>query len=509
MITSLFGKRKFGTFKFGPTVLTNPRYSLEVDWASNGLFDGTNEAVSLVDMALERGRKYTIDVNGDGFEEEETGSFSATLLDDDRRYDPYNTDSPLFGKLVGGKIFRVQVRAPSDAIYPLFAGVLDEPVSYNERGWQKSRLTGSDGWAFLRNQAGSVSIPLQEGIYVDDAIRTVLNKAGWPSHWSTNLDSGVDAQPYFWVDARSPARVIHELAHNELGTVNVAANGDLTFRSRNLVVSELLTITSDDVLRGGVRLLTPSEAIRNMVQVKTSPRTEQSTQEVWRLPGPLQILPGETIDDIWADFTYNTVSVPVRNPITPVATTDYLANSVADGSGTDLTANIQISMSPFGTRAQLSAVNNGVATAYLGPTTGPLKIRGNPLITTTAGVFQFTDSASVRQFGARPFTLELEQNVNVARAYRDLLGIYLAQARNYLVLDLLPNWDIQFALDLGLIVRLQLTGINQLFRVIRISHKFTDTAGIVVNTQIYLEPFVNLASGVQIPVQLPFQLGSL
>jgi hypothetical protein len=320
-----------------------------------------------------------------------------------------------------------------------------------------------------------------------------------------DMDSGVDAWPYFWVDARSPAQVIHELAHNELGTVSMAANGDLRFRSRNYPVTELLTLTSDDILSGGVRRLTPAEAIRNLVQVKTSPRSEQSTQEVWRLPGALQISAGETIDDIWASFSYNSVSVPARNPITPVATTDYLANSASDGSGTNLTANVTISMNPFATQAQLSATNNGATTAWI----WFLRVRGNPLAKTTTATFKYTDAVSVAQFGPRPFTLEFEQGVNVAMAYRDLLGIYLAQARNYLVIDLIPNWDVQFALDLGSIIRLQITGINQLFRVIRISHKFEDQAGIVVNTQIYLEPFVNLASGVQIPVQIPFQLGSL
>lgn len=506
-MTALFGKRKFGEFKFGSTGIDHPRYGLEVDWASNGLFDGTNEGVSLINLSIERGRKYTVDAMGESFEEEETGHFDATLLDDEQRYNPYNTNSPLFGKLVGGKIFRVRVRNPSDnAILPLMAGVLDEPVSYTENNMQKCRLVGSDGWAVLRNQANTVTLPLQENIYADDAMRLVLSQAGWPTHWGSILDSGVDVQPYFWVDARSPAQVIHELAHNELGAINLAANGDLVFRSRNYPEPELLTLTSDDILNGGLRQLTPAEAIRNLVQIKTSPRSEQSTQEVWRLPGPLQIAAGETIDDIWADFIYgNYASIPVRNPITPVATTDYLMNSASDGSGTNLTANLSVTMNPFATRGQLSVKNNGETPGWI----WFMRVRGNPLITTNTTSFNFTDSASVRQFGRRPFNMELEQTVNVARAYRDLLGVFLVQARNYFVINLIPNWDVQFVLDLGKIVRLELSGVNQLFRVIRIRHEFKDPAGIIVNTEIYLEPFVNLANGVRIPVQIPFQLGSL
>lgn len=502
-MTNQFGQRKFGSFKFGPVVLSSPRYGLQVDWDSSGLFDGSNEGGRLVDLSVEHGRKYTIDVNGESFEEEETGRFDATLLDDARRYDPYNTDSPLFGKLTGGKIFKSIVRTPGDVIYPLMAGILDEPVSYDRNGQAMARLTGSDGWAFLRDQSSAVTVPLQESIYADDAMRLVLAKAGWPSLWGADLDSGVDAHQYFWVDARSPARVIHELAHNELGTVAMAANGSLKFRSRNYPITEKMTLTGDDILKNGIRRLTPSEAIRNLVQVRTSPRTELATQEVWRLPGTLTVAAGETIDDIWADFKYNDVSVPVRLPVTPVATTDYLANSSSDGSGANLTADISLTMTAFATRAQLSITNNGAGTAII----TMLKVRGNPLATTTTASFNYSDAASIRQFGPRPFMLQIEQNLNVARAYRDLLGIYLAQARNYLVVDLLPAPDTQFRLDLCDVIRMQLTGLNQLFRVIRISHKFHDPSGIVVNTQIYLEPFVNLASGVQIPIQLPFQLG--
>lgn len=503
MITSLFGKRKFGTFKFGPVVLSSPRYGLQVDWDSAGLFDGSNEGSNLVDFSVERGRKYTIDVNGEGFEEEETGRFDATLVDDQQRYDPYNTNSPLFGKVTGGKIFKTSVRTPVGNIFPIMAGILDEPVSYDEHGRRMARLTGSDGWAFLRDQVNVVTIPLQESVYADDAMRMVLDEAGWPRLLGTNLDAGVDARPYFWVDARSPARVIHELAHSELGTVNMAANGNLRFRSRNYDDPLRMTvITSDDCMSGGIRRLTPAEAIRNLLQVKTWPRAEQTTQEVWALPGYLQIGAGETIDDIWAEFAYSSISVPVRSPIAPVATTDYQAGS-AEGLS-DLTASITVGMTSFATRAKLSVTNNAAVTAYVS-----IRVRGNPLIRTNSATFEYTDAASVEQFGPRPFLLEIENSVNVARAYRDLLGLFLSQARNYMVIDLLPDWDMQFGLDLGDRVRLELPGVNQRFKVIRIRHKWRDSAGIVVDTQVYLEPFVSMSSGVQIPIQIPFQLGSL
>jgi len=502
MATSLFGKKKFGTFKFGPTILKNPRYGLEVDWDGDALFDGSNEGPNLQELNIDRGRKYTISAAGDSFEPEDTGRFSAVLIDEDSRYDPYNVSSPLFGMLTGGKYFRLRVRTMSDTIYSLIAGKLDEPVSYMDRMMPMARLQGSDGWGYLRDQGNQVTVPLQENIYAEQAIQKVLDEANWPQLWGTDMEVGVDSRPYFWVDSRSPAQVIHELAHNELGNVCITGDGKLKFRSRLSLEEEALLITDDDVI--SVRKMTPSEVVRNVIKVKSEPRSEQSTQTVWEIPARLQVQPGETIDDVFAPFTYNNETVPVKNPITPVTTTDFNAKANEDGTGTDYTANFSVSMYAYSTTAQLSVTNNGGTTAWL-----YVKVRGNPVTKTSGVSFGYRDTASIKQFGPRPFNLSIDQSVNIARQYRDLLGSYLTAAKNYLVVDLIPEPDVQFAADLGQIIRARLNnyGIDQAYRVIRINHRFHDTNGIIVRTQWWLEPYIRLFTGVQLPVQIPFQLG--
>lgn len=504
MTTSLFGKKKFGTFKFGPTVHSNSRYGVEVDWRGAGLFDGSNEGVNLQDMTIERGRKYTISAAGDSFEVEDTGRFSVTLLDEDRRYDPYNTASPLFGQLTGGKYFRSTVRTPSDVIYSLMAGTLDEPVSYMQGVMPMARFEGTDGWGFLRNQNNSVTVPLQENIYAEQAMAKVLGEANWPGLWGTDLSEGVDQRPYFWVDARSPAQVIHELAHNELGTVCMAANGQLRFRSRLNQESEVVVLGDVDVIN--VQKMSPSEVIRNVIRVQSSPRTEEATQVVWEIPGRLEVGAGETIDDVFAEFKFNNETVPVKDPITPVMTTDFNATAAEDGTGTDYTGNFTVSMYAYSTTGQLSITNNGGSAAWI-----YVRVRGNPIARADNVSFGYRDAASIKQFGPRPFTLSIDQNVNVARQYRDVLSTYLTAAKNYLIVDLMPEPDVQFAADLGQIIRARLDnyGIDQAYRVIRITHKFHDRAGIVMMTRWWLEPYIRLFTGVQIPMQVPFQVGSL
>lgn len=502
MTTSLFGRKKFGTFKFGPTVLKNPRYGLEVDWDGDGLFDGSNEGPNLQDLSIEVGRKYTVNSAGDSFEAEDTGRFSATLIDMDRRYDPYNESSPLYGQLTGGKYFRVRVRSMSDTIYSLMAGKMDEPQSYIDGMMPMARLSGTDGWGFLRDQGQQVTVPLQENIYAEDAIALVLQEANWPALWGTDMNEGVDARPFFWVDQRSPAQVIHELAHNELGNVCMTGDGKLKFRSRTSLEEETLTLTDIDLMH--VQKMSPSEVVRNVISVKSEPRTEQSTQTVWEIPGRLQVDAGETIDDVFAEFRYGNETVPVKSPITPVSVTDFNAKANEDGSGTDYTANFSVSMYPYSTKAQLSITNTGGTAAWI-----YVRVRGNPITRGNTVSFSSRDSASIKQFGPRPFTLSIDQSVNIARQYRDLLASYLTQAKNYLVVDLMPEPDVQFAGYLGQIIRVRSSNhnIDQAYRLIRYSHKFNDRNGIVVNTRWWLEPYIRLFTGVQLPVQIPFQLG--
>ena len=502
--TALFGEKKFGTFKFGPTTQTRPRFGFEVDWNNKALFTGENEAKYIYDLTIERGRKYLIKSDGTAFEEQETGKVSAVLLDQERRFDPYNEASPLYGKMGGGKYFRITVRTPSDNYYPLMAGMIDEPVNFEENGISKARLEGTDGWGFLRNLNDLMTIPLQENVYPNEIINQILDASRYPKIWGRSLDTGIDQRPFFWADGRSPAKTIHETAQNELGNVFIAADGKLTFKSRVTPEINEITLTDDDVMRNGITRMQPSDVIRNLLKVETSPRSSASVQTVWEIPGRLQISPGQTYDDVFAEFQYNNQTTPVKDPINPVSGTDFDATEFEDGSGADYTSDVIITMYAYSTRAQLSITNNGSNVVWV-----YVKVRGTPIVKGSSVSFEYEDVESIKQFGPRTFVFSIDQNVNVARQYRDLLALYLTSAKDYLVADLVPNPDVQFALDLGMIVRGQFNrfGIDESYRVIRLRHKFSDKAGIVTWTRVWLEPYIRLFAGVQIPVQVPFQLG--
>jgi hypothetical protein len=87
--------------------------------------------------------------------------------------------------------------------------------------------------------------------------------------------------------------------------------------------------------------------------------------------------------------------------ITPVATTDYTANSAADGSGTNLTSNITASIITTNATAATVRYTNAGAAAYIPATS---KLRGTPLTKFNELAYTAIDSDSVLAYGRLVYT---------------------------------------------------------------------------------------------------------
>lgn len=493
MTVITFGERKFGAFLFGAE-LTHPAYHLEVDWNASGTFDdGESEGLALGEFTVEIGRRYYVRADGKGLEPEETGRFSAVLVDTLGRYDPYNTASPIYPNMGPGKLFRLFVRSPAGNEYALMAGTIQEPVVEERSGLWMIHLEGRDGWQFLRDSKSQISIALQEDVYADAAIGLILDAIGWPTIWGRDLDSGVDLQQYWWVSDQSASAAISDLVFSEIGRVWVAEDGKLTFRSRHYVDSPILTIEANDIRYGTLKRLNPWEVIRNSIKVISRPRERQTTGELWRLPDVLRVGPGQTVDDVFADFTFNNESCPAIDVIAPVATTDYTMHSNSDGSGANLTANFTVTASVFSTGAKLTIKNNGTSTGYV----TLLKLRGDAVAAASTVPVLAEDATSQAKYGVRTFELDSNwvQNTNAARSFANYLRTFMAAERPYFEFELGPNNpDVQFGLRLGKQIRLSLPNdnIDGYFRVHYVQHRSLDRGLMGVRTTVMVEPFEQL-----------------
>jgi hypothetical protein len=138
-------------------------------------------------------------------------------------------------------------------------------------------------------------------------------------------------------------------------------------------------------------------------------------------PSRLTIAAGDTVE-YWGDY-FNPANVEQRiggtAQIAPAATTDYVANAAADGSGANKTGSVTVTAEYFASAVKFTITNGDAAAVSM--TT--LQCRGK-------GVYRDADltleSTSSQPYGQRPVSIDLpyQNDPNVAQ---DLADYLLAQ----------------------------------------------------------------------------------
>ncbi len=483
----LYSSFKYSTKKYGASTLSALRFGLDVDWNGDGTFDGTSEGSKLTALTIERGRRYYIKNDGSGFEHVDVGKMDCILMNLDGRYDPYNTGSPLYPNVQPGQLTRMRVRTPAGNIYPLLAGTVDD-IQAVEGRVKQARLTAQDGVKLLQ---GNVSVPVQAGIKADDGIAAILEDVAWPVSWGTDIETGADTRSFWWADG-SGVDEIAALADAELGSWWVAADGKLTFRNRYSGVAPTATLSAGNFRFGGGKVPNPWEVVRNVVRVFTYPRTEKADVELWRWAEQPLIPAGES-RTVFANFTYNSQPAPAESLTTPVAGTDFTANSQQDGSGTALTATFSVAVYSFGTSGKVVITNNGGVDGYA----TLVKVRGNAIVVDNSSYAESQNSASINLYKRKTFKLDVPwiQDNDVARGIAEYLVAFLAVPRPYVIGKLIDQADLQFNMDIGKVYTVDRSdlGINANYRVAWLRHKNVDRGLTMFETEVLLEPFIDLS----------------
>jgi hypothetical protein len=135
----------------------------------------------------------------------------------------------------------------------------------------------------------------------------------------------------------------------------------------------------------------------NKVVVRLKPRrVVDSAEEVWRY-GFTPSIAASATKEIWASLI-DPCPTTEAGIIEPVASTDYTANTQADGGGTDKTAEVDISITRFANAVKLELTNNDAGTVYI----TLLKLRGTPAKESDQVIITEEDATSIAQYGERP-----------------------------------------------------------------------------------------------------------
>lgn len=480
---------------YGAGASTQISWGIDIDWNGDGAYNGANDGIYAVDFRTNRGRTNYLNIDSDGnatgFEPVRVGTATLTLDNTTRRYDPYNTTSPLYPYVLPGRYVRVRALY-NGTIYPIFHGKIRNITSIDSESEQKVVLELEDGMRLL--QATDASVAIQQNIDIDDAIQQVLTDADWPTLFGTNLDDASDILDYWWAEDRA-ATEIRRLAEAELGQFFIAADGNATFKSRHNSAAAALTLTSADFLKE-IDLPQPMEVVRNVIKLYAHPRVLQAVSDLWTLADlPLISAAGGTLT-VWATYTYNNNSVPAINLVSPVITTDYTMNTAEDGSGTNLSSSFTVTFTNFGKTGKLVITNNH---ATLAGYVTLLKVRGDAIDAPDQSLLIEEDTTSQGIYGKALLAVDNDwfQDTALTSDFANWLISYMPNPQKFLTVRLEGRPDIQFTPDLFDVVTVTIAkyGITALNYVVAgIEHQWTESNGQASRTTWILEPKPDLST---------------
>ncbi len=485
--------RRYGLNKYGDGKLygsSDPRQALawdiSIDWNDDGFFD-ENECDRLTGIEIVRGRSQFLLPAGEGFGSVENGTVTLTLRNDDGRFDGWNTNSPLYPNVDGGKEIRIRVRDLwGGGKYALFRGVITDitPIGYGTQDAQV-QIQASDGLFYLRNYSARAAV--QEHISPDEAIGMILDAVQWPSKWGRSLDASAETIRYWWATGDKKAMSeIEDIAHSFLGYFFVDANGQARFVQRTNVGESVVNYPQEYLLKD-IDNPQPFAIRRNVMRLKVHPRTEVAATMIYQLVGSPIVNGGATLK-VFANYTYNNQPVPAKD----VSISVFQANTQSDFLGTDKTAECTATVTNFGQTGLVEITYNGGGAVYI-----KLELQGIPIYEpNSADVTYPSDVSTVKMPRELVLDLPWQQDVNAAVDIANVLGPYFAAGHPMPGVQIENRPSLQFSADLFDIVTADLPalGLNgQSYRVSRIEHR--SDSGIAncqrVVSRIYFEPYVS------------------
>ncbi|MBM3135420.1 MAG: hypothetical protein FJZ89_09115 [Chloroflexi bacterium] len=373
-------------------------YKIYIDWNNDGDFSDSGEDVTSYIKQLAIVREFK---QGTGMVER--GKFSATLDNQDLRFSPANTGSPLSPNVKPYRPLLVQATYGGNT-YTLFRGYIKSPRP-SPLFSKEAFLDGVDYVDVLERT--EVTLPSSGGVAIgqriDQLVQLVVDNVSGTA-WALTFDVSISSCPYWWTRNVKAAQAIEDLAQSEQGWFYFSNTGIPRFKNRHYRIlnagsAPLGTITA----MAGITYDPGDDDIWNDVRVQVHPRVLMAQEEIWA-HRETPAIPS------WETFTVDTAYIsPCLYVVTPTAGTsgtvnDIVTNTAEDGSGTvDISGYAVISYTDYGEGGRLSVQNTWSQTMYL----TQCRIRGRPIVAPDTAEQKASDSASQTSYCKRTLNVDL------------------------------------------------------------------------------------------------------
>lgn len=485
-------------------------YTLSVDWDGDGAYNGDNEADYLLKWSSSRGRERIINASGRGFQPYEIGRLTMTLDNSSGRYDPWNSDSPLYGNLMPGRDMEFKVTYSStDATgvttYPVFTGTITD-IQVN--GYKETvNIVCEDGWRFLAdwhymrfalstanyNTMGELLIMLRNtwAFDSDTFIYSYARTDNYPwGAYTVDYDaipssdfSSTDLPRHWWWDG-SAKSAVEMITFGSLGRSWIRKDGLFDYDYlHDTTDASVLSLDEDNILKN-VYLPTPWENLRSEIVLKGSNNFWYANRSVAKINNPIKINAGQTVD---FSLRVSSGDIDIQGDYcTRVTGISCTANTAASSTGSDITSDITYTVDPFVKTFEVEATNGGASNGYITAFT----VTGELLDTVdtewryeSTGVYRDASFVldnlwlSVTAVGSTGGYFEETATTLDDRARVNTIGetlkSYLSTVKAYPVIQLQGRWKEQFLPELEDKIALTIgtLGIDDDYRINKIKHQ--------------------------------------
>lgn len=280
-----------------------------------------------------------------------------------------------------------------DQTVPQFVGITNKVPEIEKRG-ARAKFRAEDFVGYLENNYVDDS-SMFTGLRTDEVLENILTGLGYATS-QYELDYGIQVIPFGlfevgtkWID------IVNQLVQSENGHLYQDETGRIRFENRQHWDSTphnsvQRVIATSQVLDAK----TPNDShLINVVEVKSKPRAKQPNQLVFTQSSYKEI--GANSDlEIFVNFDDPMLSID--NPV-------YVANTLSDGTGTDVTSSVTLkSFSKFAKACKIVLSNTTSSIVYVTAMT----LYGRPAKVSTEIYTRVQDDSSVTAYEQRPFKIE-------------------------------------------------------------------------------------------------------
>ena len=396
--------------------------TLKVDWDNDGNFTNADSDVSddVLELNWSRGRDSASQLTGRAI----AGELQARMKNEDDKYNSFNSSSSLSGKLLPGLGVKLLLSEdePFPYTFPLtfaddvdaWRGYLDSiSPSFLESGRKDLVLRATGPLARIAARS-TAEVAVATSTRTGAAITLAINDAD--SSMPTSIDTGDTTMARWWTAEQPVLDAIRDIEETELGYVGESPSGEIVFESRqhrlktdHIVSQATFSDAADAALTySEIHQFDPLGELYNVMEADVQLYTVGSLAVLWTLAESganspaLEAGAAKTFVAKYPTAASASNARHVNAWTTTAATTDMTANAAADGSGSNLTSGIGISVSKYAESMKITLTNNSGSDGYI----TKLQARGTPVTADDPLRVVEEDGTSQTSFGKRTFPLK-------------------------------------------------------------------------------------------------------